>query len=258
MRCHACLSERGPAPAPLAPRRSDRRPPPLQIDVSGFVVHEQLQLSVRNDGPDAAPSLLLCDRNLARAAYLEVRGPIPGCAAGTGSARSMQRRRRLPPPLHSLERLHPCLAFAPSPFSSLQIRETASVKDAAAPKLAWKAVAAPAGAPAGVACREVTLPKPLAKKGSAQLTALAAYTHVLRPEPAEVGAAQGWLRNVGCAAARQGAKWGQRGYAPQAAALFTTPCCQSCGCPPTLLLLPPYLPACHCAGAAAGCAARAV
>lgn len=118
VRCHACLKERGPAPAPLAPRRSDRRPPPLQIDVSGFVVHEQLQLSVRNDGPDAAPSLLLCDRNLARAAYLEVRGPIPGCAAGTGSARSMQRRRRQrrhPPPLHSVERL---ILASPSPHLS--------------------------------------------------------------------------------------------------------------------------------------------
>lgn len=108
-----------------------------QIDISGFVVHEQLQLSLRNDGPAAAPSLLLCDPHLARAAYLEV-------------------------------------------------KETASLKDPAAPKLAWKAAAAPAGAPAGVTCREVTLPKLLAKKGTAKLTALAAYTHVLRPEPAEV------------------------------------------------------------------------
>lgn len=59
-----------------------------------------------------------------------------------------------------------------------------------------------------MACREVTLPKPLAKKGSAQLTALAAYTHVLRPEPAEVGAAQGWVRNVGCAVAMHGGEVG--------------------------------------------------
>lgn len=72
-----------------------------------------------------------------------------------------------------------------------QVKETASLKDPAAPKLAWKAAAAPAGAPAGVTCREVTLPKLLAKKGTAKLTALAAYTHVLRPEPAEVGDAAG-------------------------------------------------------------------
>ncbi len=95
------------------------------------------------------------------------------------------RRRRLGgssrrcPVLPSCNSLSPCHLIP-------QVKETASVKDAAAPKLAWKAAAAPAGAPAGVACREVTLPKPLAKKGTAKLTALAAYTHVLRPEPAEV------------------------------------------------------------------------
>jgi oligosaccharyltransferase complex subunit alpha (ribophorin I) len=105
-----------------------------QIDISGFVAHEQLQLGLRNDGPAAAASLLLCGPHLARAAYLE-------------------------------------------------IKET-SGKDAS--KLAWKEAAAPAGAPAGVTCREVTLSKPLAKKGTARLTAVAAYTHVLRPEPAEV------------------------------------------------------------------------
>lgn len=108
-----------------------------------------------------------------------------------------RRRQRLLPPL-SL----PPLSLPPVPciwpgFQSpaAQIKETASLKDAAAPKLAWKAAAAPAGAPAGVTCREVTLPKLLAKKGTAKLTALAAYTHVLRPEPAEVGDAA-WLSAV--------------------------------------------------------------
>lgn len=76
----------GGALRPGAPRPSDRPPTPLQIDISGFVVHEQLQLSLRNDGPAAVPSLLLCDPHLARAAYLEVRDPMPGRAAGTGCA----------------------------------------------------------------------------------------------------------------------------------------------------------------------------
>lgn len=70
---------------PIAP------PPPWpQIDLSDFVVHEQLQLSVRNDGRDAAPSLLLCDRNLARAAYFEVGSRCRAAIAGW--------RLRFPPP----------------------------------------------------------------------------------------------------------------------------------------------------------------
>lgn len=165
------------------PRRSPRPPPRPQIDISDFVVHEQLQLSVRNDGRDAAPSLLLCDRNLARAAYLEVGKRMPAAIAGLRLPRRGWRRE--PPPAAGALLAPPLPQRRCACQPRVQVKEADAAKDANAPKLQWK-VAAPAGAPAGVACREYTLPKPLAKKGSVKLTAFAAYTHVLRPEPAEV------------------------------------------------------------------------
>ncbi|KAL4451280.1 hypothetical protein ABPG77_009352 [Micractinium sp. CCAP 211/92] len=53
-------------------------------------------------------------------------------------------------------------------------------------KLPWTPAAALSGSPADVSCREYKLPAPLAAGGKTTLLSVAVYTHVLRPEPAEV------------------------------------------------------------------------
>lgn len=55
-----------------------------------------------------------------------------------------------------------------------------------AAKLPWTPAAALSMWPADVSCREFTLPAPLAPWAKTALLSVAVYTHVLRPEPAEV------------------------------------------------------------------------
>lgn len=98
-------------------------------------MRNHLELHFRNDGAEPATSVLLCDRRLHRAAFLELHGG-----------------------------------------------------PADVPKLKWRDEAeAPKGAPEGVACRRFELAEPLAPGAAVELHAFAALTHVLRPEPAEVG-----------------------------------------------------------------------
>lgn len=86
--------------------------------------------------------------------------------------------------------------------------------DQAGTKLKWAVPAeAPVGVPEGVACREFHLAAPLKKGSSAKLSAVAAHTHVLRPEPAEVSQSAvavclqdgGWWEREGelCSAAHE-------------------------------------------------------
>lgn len=53
-------------------------------------------------------------------------------------------------------------------------------------KLPWTPVTAPSFWPSDISCREFALPAPLAAGAKTTLLAVAVYTHVLRPEPAEV------------------------------------------------------------------------
>lgn len=53
-------------------------------------------------------------------------------------------------------------------------------------KLQWADATPPAGTPAGLGCRAFKLPQPLAPKGRLSLEADAIFTHVLRPEPAQI------------------------------------------------------------------------
>lgn len=91
--------ERGTAPRAAGPRRSrPSRPARPQIDISGHVVRSKLQLTVRNDGGSPAASVLLCDPQADRLAFLEVRlGVLVGSAIGDGQQGSWAGRRRRQP-----------------------------------------------------------------------------------------------------------------------------------------------------------------
>ena len=97
------LGRLGTGPSGVASRRSrPRRPPRPQIDISGHVVRTKLQLTVRNDGGSPAASVLLCDPQGDRLAFLEVRAGV-GVRSPLGDGRQGRRAGRscrlpLPPP----------------------------------------------------------------------------------------------------------------------------------------------------------------